>query len=143
MVVITLHGFLDIKISLASHGLLVTIQEPQDGAVTQEKQIYTALALLRFCIHKDLKAEYIMIENPHELWNALKERYEQQKELIWPEANHEWNDLRLQDFKSVADYSHAIYKIFSKLKFCEKEPTDADKIDKTLSTMLPSDGVLR
>ena len=29
------------------------------------------------------------------------------------------------------------------MKFCEKEPTDADKIDKTLSTMLPSDGVLR
>jgi len=30
-----------------------------------------------------------MIENPRELWNSLKERYEQQNELIWPEANHE------------------------------------------------------
>ena len=36
-----------------------------------------------------------MIENSHELWVALKERYEQQKKLIWPGANHEWNHLRL------------------------------------------------
>jgi hypothetical protein len=59
-----------------------------------------------------------MIENPRELWVALKEWYEQQKELIWPEANHEWNHLHLHDFKSVADYNHAVHRIFSKLKFC-------------------------
>jgi hypothetical protein len=53
-----------------------------------------------------------MIENPRELWITLKERYEKQKELIWPEANHEWNHLRLQDFKSVADYNHAIMDLF-------------------------------
>ena len=84
-----------------------------------------------------------MTKNPRELWDSLKERYEQQKKLIWPEANHEWNHLRLQDFKSVADYNHAVHKICSKLKFCEKEPTDADKIEKTFSTMLPSDRVLQ
>ena len=84
-----------------------------------------------------------MIENPRELWDALKERYEQQKELIWPEANHDWNHLHLQNFKSVADYKHSIHKICSKLKFCEQESTDADKIEKTLSTMLPSDRVLQ
>ena len=43
----------------------------------------------------------------------------------------------------MADYNHAVHKICSKLKFCEKEPTDADKIEKTLSTMLPSDRVLQ
>jgi hypothetical protein len=86
-----------------------------------------------------------MIENPHELWIALKEQYEQQKELIWPEANYEWNHLRLQDFKSVADYNHVVHRICSKLKFYEKEPSDSDKIEKTLSssTMLPSDRVLQ
>ena len=84
-----------------------------------------------------------MIENPCELWVALKERYEQQKELIWPKVNHEWNHLCLQDFKYVADYNHVVHRICSKLKFCEKEPTDADKIEKTLSTMLPSDRVLQ
>jgi len=133
----------DIKISLASRCLLATIDVAQAGVVLQDKQIYTALALLRFYIHKDLKAEYLMIENPRELWDTLKERYEQQKELIWPEANHDWNHLRLQNFKSGADYNHVVHKICSKLKFCEQESTDADKIEKTLSTMLPSDRVLQ
>ena len=84
----------DIKIALASLSLLATIQEPQTVVVLQDKHTYTALALLWFYIHKDLKSEYLMIENSRELWVTLKERYEQQKELIWPDANHEWNHLR-------------------------------------------------
>ena len=60
-----------------------------------------------------------------------------------PKVYHEWNHLRLQDFRYVADYNHAVHKICSKLKFCEKEPTDADKIEKTLSTILPFDRVLQ
>jgi len=127
-----------IKIALASRSLLAIIQEPRQGVVLQEKHTYTgytALALLQFYIHKDLKSEYLMIENPRELWVALKKRYEQQKELIWPEANHEWNYLRLQDFKSVAYYNHTVHRIYSKFKFCEKEPLDTNKIEKTLSTM--------
>ena len=43
----------------------------------------------------------------------------------------------------MVDYNHAIHRICSKLKFYEKEPTDADKIEKTLSTKLPSDRVLQ
>jgi len=66
----------DIKIALASRSLLATIQEPQTRVVLQDKHTYTALALLQFCIHKDLKSEYLMIKNTHELWVALKERYE-------------------------------------------------------------------
>ena len=73
----------DINIALASRSLLAIIQEPQTGVVLQDKHTYTALALLWFYIHnKDLKSEYLTIENPHELWVTLKERYEQQKELI-------------------------------------------------------------
>ena len=83
------------KITLASRSLLAIIQEPQTRVVLQDKHTNTALALLRYYIHKDLKSEYLMIENPHELWVALKERYEHQKDLIWPEANHEWNHLCL------------------------------------------------
>ena len=95
MAAITLHGLLISKIALASHSLLAIIQEPQTEVVLQDKYTYTALALLRFYIRKDLKSEYLMIENPRELCVALKERYEQQKELIWPEVNHEWKHLRL------------------------------------------------
>jgi hypothetical protein len=45
----------------------------------------------------------------------------------------------LQDFKSITDYNHVVRNICSKLKFCEKELRDADKIEKTLSTVLPVD----
>jgi hypothetical protein len=43
----------------------------------------------------------------------------------------------------VADYNHTMHRICFKLKFFEKEPTDKDKIEKTLSTMLPSDRILQ
>jgi hypothetical protein len=61
-----------------------------------------------------------MEKYPHNLWKALKEHYEQQKELKWPSANHKWNHLRLQDFKSIVEYNHALHSICSKLNFCEK-----------------------
>jgi hypothetical protein len=67
----------DIKIALASRCILATIQEPQTRVVLQDKQTYTALALLRYYIYNDLKLEYLMIESPRELWVTLKERYDQ------------------------------------------------------------------
>jgi len=60
-----------------------------------------------------------------------------------PAANYEWTQLRLQDFKTVSDYNHVVHRICSKLQFCEKKPTDADKIEKTLSTMLSSEMILQ
>jgi hypothetical protein len=103
---------------------------------------YTALLLLRTSIHKDLKKEYLLEENPRNLRVSLQERYEQQKEIICPKAQHEWNHLCLQDFKSITDYNHTIRNICTSLKFCEEEPMDAEKIHKTLSIMHPSDRAL-
>jgi hypothetical protein len=79
-----------------------------------------------------------MEEDPRALWEALQQRYEQQKAVLLPEATHEWNHLCIQDFKSVGEFNHAMHKISAKLRFCEKEPSDADKIEKTLSTILPA-----
>jgi hypothetical protein len=74
---------------------------------------------------------------------ALKGRYEQQNAILLSEANHEWTQIRLQDFKSIEDYNHAIYKVCAKLRFCEKELSEEDNIEKTLQTMLPFDRVLQ
>jgi hypothetical protein len=82
-------------------------------------------------------------ENPRALWLALKQRYEQQKAIILPEVNYEWAQLRLQDFKTVGDYNHVVHRIATKLQFCEKTLSDADKIEKTLSTMLPAERILQ
>jgi hypothetical protein len=87
-----------------------------------------------------LKSEYVLKEEPSVLWTALQNRYEQQKTVILPEANHDWIHLRLQDY---GDYNHVVHKICAKLQFCEKEPSDDGKIEKTRTTMLPSDRVLK
>ncbi|XP_039851478.1 uncharacterized protein LOC120709922 [Panicum virgatum] len=83
-----------------------------------------------------------MEENPRALWNNLKQRYEQHKVVVLPEASHEWNYLRLQDFKTVDEYNHAVHRVCQKLRFCGKEPPEAEKIEKILSTMLPSEIIL-
>jgi len=134
----------DVKVSLASRGLYRAVLPPEEGVAPLEDQhVYTALYLIRSHIHPDLKAEYLLEENPRNLWNSLKQRYEQQKALVLPAANYEWTQLRLQDFKTMSDYNHVVHRICSKLQFYEKEPTDADKIEKTLSTMLPSERILQ
>jgi hypothetical protein len=63
--------------------------------------------------------------------------------VILSKANHQWTHLRLQDYKSNRDYNHVVHKICAKLQFCEKEPSDEDKIEKTLTTMLPLDRILK
>ncbi|KAJ1283406.1 hypothetical protein BS78_03G125900 [Paspalum vaginatum] len=74
----------DIKIAFASRGILTTINEYLENAPQITDQFkYTALLLLRVSIHTDLYKEYRLEENPHTLWVLLKERYEQQKEIIF------------------------------------------------------------
>jgi hypothetical protein len=63
--------------------------------------------------------------------------------VILPEANHDWIHVRMQDYKFIGDYNHVVHKICAKLRFYEKEPSDEDKIEKTLTIMLPSDRVLK
>jgi hypothetical protein len=65
------------------------------------------------------------------------------KAVILLEANHDWTVLRLQDFKSIGEYNHIVHKICARLRFYEKEPSEANKIEKTLQTMLLSDRILQ
>jgi hypothetical protein len=134
---------MDLKVSLSLPGFYQAIVPSKEStAVPDDKTKNSALYIIRSHIHLDLKSEYLMEEDPRPLWNALKLRYEQQKAIVLPEALHEWNHLHLQDFKTVGEYNHAIHKLCAKLKFCKKEPTGADKIEKTLSTMMPADRIL-
>jgi hypothetical protein len=135
---------MDVKISLALRGMYETIVPPID----RQQELppthnYNSLYIIRHHIHPDLKSEYVLKEEPSVLWTALQNRYEQQNAVILPEANHDWIHLCLQDYKSIGDYNHVVHKICAKLWFCEKEPSDKDKIEKTLTTMLPSDRVLK
>jgi hypothetical protein len=104
---------------------------------------YNALYNIRNHIRPDLKSEYVMEEEPNTVWTALQTYYEQQKDVILPEANHDRTLLRLHDYRSIEDYNHVAHKICTKLWFCEKEPSKLDKIEKTIQTMLPSDIILQ
>ncbi|RLN18478.1 uncharacterized protein C2845_PM02G43700 [Panicum miliaceum] len=64
------------------------------------------------------------------------------EEIVFSEASYEWSQLRFQDFKSVDAFNHIVHKISQKLKFREKEHSDLEKIEKTLSTMLPSERLI-
>jgi hypothetical protein len=135
---------IDINISLALIGMYEAIVSPTD----RQQELppthkYNALYIIRHHIHPNLKSKYVLEEELSVLWTILQNRYEQQKVVILPEANHDWIHLRLQDYKSIGDYNHVVHKICAKLQFHEKEPSDEDKIEKTLTIMLPSDRVLK
>ena len=100
-----LTGAMDIKIMLTAKGYINTIEEPNPQAPISDEANCTTLYFLRHHFHLDLKNEYMMEETPWVLWVALKERYDQQKTIILPEARREWSLLRLMDFKSVAEYN--------------------------------------
>jgi hypothetical protein len=51
--------------------------------------------------------------------------------------------LCLMDFKSIAEYNSIVHKICSKLQFCNQPMDDAEKIEKTLSTFLPTNRQLQ
>jgi hypothetical protein len=114
---------LDVKISLAFRGIMTALTPPAEReAAFLNTYKYQALYIIRNHLHPDLKLKYVMEEEPHNLWVALKDCYEQQKAILLLEANHEWTQIHLQDFKSIEDYNHAIHKVYAKLRFCEKEP---------------------
>jgi hypothetical protein len=112
---------MDVKISLTLRGMYEAIVPPAEKTVPLlDPYKYNVLYIIRNHIHHDLKSEYVIEEEPSTLWIALQNRYEQQKSMILPEANHDWIHLRLQDYKSIDDYNHVVHKICAKLHFCEK-----------------------
>jgi hypothetical protein len=104
---------------------------------------YNVLYIIRKHLHVDLKSECVMEEEPNVLWAALQTHYEQQKAVILPKVNHDGTMLRLQYFKSIREYNHAVHKICARLRFCEKEPFEEDKIETILQTMFHSDQILQ
>jgi hypothetical protein len=81
---------LDVKISLALHGILPALTPPAEReAVFLNTYKYQALFIIRNHLHPDLKSIYVMEEH-HSLWVAMKSHYEEQKAILLLEANHVW-----------------------------------------------------
>jgi len=131
---------LDTRISLKSKGLGDTIIEDSNE---NEKNRYRAICYMRHHLIEGLKDQYMTIENPLDLWNALRHRYDHQKMVLLPKARHDWMHLRFMDFKSVDEYNSALFKIVSILKLCGEEVSDVMMLEKTYTTFNQSNSVLQ
>ena len=83
-----------------------------------------ALVLLRHHLHDSLKIEYLLVEDPKELWDSLNERYGHHKRVLLPKALFDWSALRFQDFKCISDYNSTLHRIVSILKLCDQPITN-------------------
>ncbi|CAA7052728.1 unnamed protein product [Microthlaspi erraticum] len=127
------------KLHLKGNGLLSTIDK---SGKTSDEQKAKAMIFLRHHIHDGLKDEYITKEDPADLWNSLKVRFDHQKYMILPQARYEWLNLRFQDYKSVAEYNSIMYNITSRMKMCGENISEFDMLEKTLSTFHPENIIL-
>ncbi|XP_048443087.1 uncharacterized protein LOC125478700 [Pyrus x bretschneideri] len=92
----------DTKIYLEARNLGETIRE-ENSASSQDQA--KAMIFIRRHLDEGLKSEYLTVEDPLALWKALKNKYNPQKTVILPRTCYEWTHLRIQDFKSVAEYN--------------------------------------
>ncbi|CAN6577978.1 unnamed protein product [Malus baccata var. baccata] len=122
---------LDTKIHLEAGNLGNTIREESNSSSQDRAK---AMIFIRRHIDEALKSEYLTVEDPLALWEALRSRYNHQTTVILPKARYEWSHLRIQDFKSVAEYNSALFRITSQMKLCGDTITDEMLLEKTYST---------
>ncbi|CAN6723674.1 unnamed protein product [Malus baccata var. baccata] len=106
---------LDTKIHLEAGNLGDTIRE-ENNSSSQDR--VKAMIFIRRHFDEGLKSEYLTVEDRLALWKALRNRYNHYTTVILPRACYEWTHLRIQDFKSVAEYNSALFRITSQMKLC-------------------------
>ncbi|XP_048634046.1 uncharacterized protein LOC106448162 [Brassica napus] len=108
-----------------------------------EKNRYRAISFIRHHLIESLKDQYMTIENPLDLWNALQHRYDHQKTVLLPKARNDWMNLRFLDFKSMDEYNSALFKTVSILRLCGEEVTEEELLEKTYTTFHQSNMILQ
>ncbi|KAL0337699.1 UNVERIFIED_CONTAM: hypothetical protein Scaly_2045000 [Sesamum calycinum] len=131
---------LDAELHLASNKLGETVKK---NTTASEQDCAKAMILLRHHLHESLKSQYLTVKSPFQLWKSLKDRFDHQKTVILPRARYEWIQLRLQDFKTIAEYNSEMFRIVSKLRLCGEDVTDEQMLEKTFSTFHASNLVLQ
>ena len=121
----------DVKLHLTAKGIRVAIEAPTDDKPIDEAQKATAMIFIRRHIHDALQTENLTVEDPRTIWLALVDRFNHQKDIYLPEARHNWQHLRFQDFKSVNEYNSEVCRIRSLLKFCKEDLIEEDLLEKT------------
>ncbi|XP_048442618.1 uncharacterized protein LOC125478479 [Pyrus x bretschneideri] len=95
----------DVMLHLTTKGIRATIKAPIADKPVDKAQKVIAMIFIRRHIYDALQIEYLAEEDPCTLWLALADRFDNQKNIYLPEARHDWQHLRFQDFKSVNEYN--------------------------------------
>ena len=78
--------------------------------------------------------QYLEVNDPADLWAQLNERFNHQQTLFLPQAHTDWINLRVQNFPDFVSFNSELHRIVTVLRLCGQEITDAELIEKTLST---------
>ncbi|KAM1539016.1 hypothetical protein ACFX15_003583 [Malus domestica] len=132
----------DVKLHLTAKGIKAIIEAPIADKPVNEAQKAIAMIFIRRHIHDALQTEYLAEEDPYTLWLALADRFDYQKDIYLPEARHDWQHHRFQNFKSVNEYSSEVCRICSLLKFYKVELTESDLLKKTYLTFYATNIVM-
>ena len=84
----------------------------------------------------------MQVEDPAELWSLLHSRFNHQQTLFLPQARTDWINLRVMDFTDFASFNSEMHRITAQLRLCGETLTDAELIEKTLSTFPPATAIL-
>ena len=113
------------------------------AALATRRDAARAVCLILRHLPKDLKFNYLEEQNPTKIWNSLKLRFDtDRKQAMLPLLNDEWNKLCFYNFKSVTEYTTKLYGVASELSWCDRKISEAEKIEKTLTTFHPSERIL-
>ncbi|KAJ0388640.1 hypothetical protein ATCC90586_011370 [Pythium insidiosum] len=78
---------------------------------------------------------YLEERNPAVIWKSLRLRFDtDRKQTLLPLVSDEWNKLCFYNYKNVTEFASVLYKVTSELSWCGKKISEAEKIEKTLST---------
>ncbi|XP_068332850.1 uncharacterized protein [Pyrus communis] len=132
----------DVKLHLTAKSLRPTIEEATDEPVGEAEKVIAMIFIRRY-IHDALQTKHLAEEDPRALWVVLADRFDHQKDIFLPETRHNWQRLRLQDFKSVNEYNFEVCRIRSLLNFCNETLPEEDLLEKTYSTFFASNIVLQ
>lgn len=100
------------------------------------------LLIIRCHIDISLRQQYIKVDDHAQLWDQLYARFHHAHAIFLPQAYNNWINLRIMDFPYFLSFNVELHWITAQFRLCDDRITDAELIDKTLSTFPPATAIL-
>jgi hypothetical protein len=78
------------------------------------------------------------VDDPARLWSLLNARFNHQQTLFLPQARSDMINLRVLNFPDFVSFNSELHQIIAQLSLCGEIVTEAELIEKTLSTSPPA-----